>query len=111
MHFLSTLNSLNDIHCNEDNQTRNIVNCNVDICDNIKEYNIIVLPVQNEIFQILPNENIKFTLFNFRLFLSYNSERKHELIKLIPAMTLIILEMILINLHGNRKMAIHLIIE
>lgn len=62
MHFLNALNSLNDIHCNEDNQTRTIINCNVDICDNIKEFNIIVLPVQNEIFQIPPNENIKLHL-------------------------------------------------
>lgn len=62
MHFLSTLNSLNDIHCNEDNQTRTIGNCDVDICDNIKEPNIIVLPVQNENFQIPPNENSKLHL-------------------------------------------------
>lgn len=47
------LNSLNEVHCNEDNETRTTVNYNVEvICNNKKESNIADLPVQNEISQI-----------------------------------------------------------
>lgn len=42
------INSFNEVHCNEDNETKTTANFNVDkMRDNMKEHNIVGLPVQN----------------------------------------------------------------